>query len=146
MSERLPTVDGEPPAVGDHLAVPDDGPHPAGVYRVVGYGDGSVTLLHVADRDGRRRHTGRLVAAESLAGVERTTPPTDDGGVTDELRDAGWQIRAFLAELRRRPVASALAAVPLAVGLTDLLPDPAAGGLLLVGSLGLAYVGSGRLR
>lgn len=146
VSEPLPTVDGAPPAVGDHLAAtgePDR--HPTGVYRVVGHGDGSVTLLHVADPDGRRRHTGRLVAAGSLAGFERTTPPTDGDGVSDRLRDAGWQVRAFLTELRRQPVASTLAAAPLAVGVTDLLPDAAAG-LLFVGSLGLAYVGSGRLR
>ncbi|RXK49160.1 hypothetical protein [Halorientalis pallida] len=42
----------------DHYRVGSDAPVPAGVYRVVGLPDGSVTLLLVADENGHRRATG----------------------------------------------------------------------------------------
>lgn len=53
------------PSPLDHV-VPTDADYPDGVYRVVGTGDGPVTLLRVTDAAGRRAHTGELVMAGGL--------------------------------------------------------------------------------
>ncbi|MEZ3144325.1 hypothetical protein [Halobaculum sp. MBLA0143] len=153
MSGTDPTTDDRPPAVGDHFAVTEktsgndasDTTHTPGVYRVVGHGDGSVTLLRVGDADGRRVHTGEVVAVASLAGFEPATAPTGGGGAGERLRDGVWELRAFGSQLRRHPVAAVLAAAPLAVGITDAVTGAVAGGLILAGAGGLAAIGSGRL-
>lgn len=153
MSRTDPTVDGRPPAVGDHFAVSEetsgsdavDATHSPGVYRVVGHGDGSVTLLRVGDADGRRVHTGEILAVASLAGFESTTAPTGGEGVRGRLRDGVWELRAFAGQLRRHPVAAVLAAALLGVGFSDVVSGAVAGGLILVGAVTLAAVGSGRL-
>ncbi len=86
------------PSPYDHYR-PVDADYPDAVYRVVGTGvdedDGTVRLLEVADADGRRVTTGRLVAVprEDLAGFEPAENP-DSGfrpmqvvdGLVEELR------------------------------------------------------------
>ncbi|MCU4801834.1 hypothetical protein OB920_15755 [Halobacteria archaeon HArc-gm2] len=57
---------GDGVAVSDHVRPSGDGPVdadrslPPGVYRVVGTPENAVTLLRVADADGRRVHTGEV--------------------------------------------------------------------------------------
>ena len=137
-------------AVGDHLA-PTTDTHEPGVYRVVGHGDGTVTLLRVGDADGRRVHTGEIHTAPAGGDeFEQTTaprPPSLATSLTEPVRDVIWERRAFLATLRRRPARTALAALPLviAVAVDGRLSGAVVGGLVIVGSLALAAVGSGRL-
>lgn len=138
------------PAVGDHLA-PTTDTHEPGVYRVVGHGDGTVTLLRVGDADGHRVHTGELHTARARADeFERAAAPRRPSlatSLTEPVRDVVWSVRAFLTTLRRRPAQTALAAVPLvaAVAVDGRLSETVVGGLVIVGSLALAAVGSGRL-
>ncbi len=63
-------------AVYDHVR-PADADLPGGTYRVVGTADDRVTLLRVADADGRRANTGHLerVPREDLAGFESADDP-----------------------------------------------------------------------
>ena len=69
----------------DHYRAGPDAPIPAGVYRVVGLPNGTVTLLRVGDADGRRRVTGRIesVDRDTLA----TMDPADDPDSGVGLRD-----------------------------------------------------------
>lgn len=84
------------PSPYDHYR-PADADYPEGVYRVVGTGteDGDIRLLEVADADGRRVATGRVVAVspENLAGFEPAKNP-----------DAGFRpmqlVDGFVEELR----------------------------------------------
>ncbi|MFB6123449.1 MAG: hypothetical protein ABEJ78_08325 [Haloferacaceae archaeon] len=143
------------PAVYDHVRA-TDADVPDGTYRVVGRSERRVTLLRVADADGRRVHTGDVVRvdAEEIGRFDSVGNP--DGNrplrpaVTSKLAATYWSLRAFGHELRHRPVPAAAAGGLVAVGLLGRsrlpLPDVAVGGLILVGSLALAYVGSGRLR
>lgn len=142
-----------PPTVYDHVS-PTDCDYPDGVYRVVGV-DGAVTLLRVADGDGRRVHTGELVTVEADAfdafePVDRPTPANSFGARVASVPAVGyWSLRAFGQQLRARPRATAVAGGPALVGLVGSLvpvppvPDPVFGALLFVGSLGLAHVGGG---
>ncbi len=86
------------PTPYDHYR-PTDADYPDGVYRVVGTDangtDGEVRLLEVADADGNRVNTGRVVAVphENLAAFEPADNP-DSGfrpmqvvdGLVEELR------------------------------------------------------------
>lgn len=86
------------PSPYDHYR-PVDADYPDAVYRVVGTGaddeDGELRLLEVADADGRRVTTGRVVSVprEDLAGFEPAENP-DSGfrpmqvvdGFVEELR------------------------------------------------------------
>jgi hypothetical protein len=142
------------PAPYEHV-VPTDADYPDGVYRVVGTGDGTVTLLRVTDADGRRAHTGELVSvdADALDGFTAADPPPADrslgSAVASSLATGYWSVRAFGRELRAHPLPTAVAVAVALVGAVGdaatSLPDAPAGGLLLLGSLALAYVGSGRL-
>lgn len=78
-----------------------------GVYRVVGAGE-RVTLLRVADRDGRRRHTGETVRVERAVLGEQFDPADDpDVGFSAQrwlrgLVDAlVWSVRGPVERLRR---------------------------------------------
>jgi len=139
------------PAVYDHVFPPDDAGCPPGVYRVVGVTDGSVTLLRVADGDGRRVATGETLTVERDAFAAFTPAPNPDGSRSFEaVADAGyWSVRAFVRQLRARPLRSgpAIAAVLFGVGGDRFLdlPAPAFTVLVLAGSLALAALGSGRL-
>jgi hypothetical protein len=142
------------PATYDHLR-PTDADLPDGVYRVVGTGETTVTLLRVADADGRRVATGEVVAVDraDLDGFEPVGNPDGNrpvgAAVASRLRTAYWSVRAFGRQLLAHPLASAAALALVLVGTGGdgvvPLPDVALGVSILLGSLGLAYVGSGRL-
>lgn len=140
--------------VSEHLR-PVDADHPDGVYRVVGVADATVTLLLIVDADGERVHSGELrtVARVELGGFERVdrpdgTRPAGRVGVS-LLETAYWSAWAFVQQLAAHPLPSAAAAALVLVGsvggLAASLPEFVFGVSILVGSLGLAYVGTGRL-
>jgi hypothetical protein len=141
------------PAPYEHVVPPDD--YPAGVYRVVGTGDGTVTLIRVTDADGHRTHTGELVSvdADAFDGFTAADPPAADRSlgtaVASSLATGYWSVRAFGGELRAHPLPTAVAVAAFLVGAVGdaatSLPDALVGGLLFVGCFALAYVGSGRL-
>lgn len=87
--------------VGDHYR-PTKGRHKGDVYRVVGVTD-TVTLLRVADADGRRVHTGELRSVQTGT-VESDFEPAEDpdAGVSpgETVRNVAqglyWDIRRFL--------------------------------------------------
>lgn len=143
-------------AVYDHVHFPDrvaaDHGATPGVYRVVGTDERAVTLLRVADADGRRRNTGELVALDrdDLEDLEPAENPDGNrsvgralAGLVDGL---AWQFRAFVDALADRPVASALALALLFGGLLGDRVFQAPEGLFTVavfaGSLSLAALGA----
>jgi len=138
------------PAIGDHLE-PTTDTHDPGVYRVVGHGDRTVTLLRVGDADGRRVHTGELqtvrAATDEFEQTAAPRRPSLAATLVAPVRDTVWELRASLATLRHRPTQTALAAVPLVVAVAGdgHLPGSVVGGLVVVGGVALAAVGSGRL-
>lgn len=75
------TDDGPDPY--DHYRPADASGVPDGVYRVVGVDDGgTVTLLAVADADGRRVNSGRLVrVAPGRVHADFERAPNPDAGV-----------------------------------------------------------------
>lgn len=143
----------DPPSVYDHLQ-PTDIDYPDGTYRVVGTSEEAVTLLRVADADGRRVNTGEIVTVDSdeLDGFEPAENP--DGNrplgavVTSKLEMTYWSVRVFVQQLATHPLPTAVAVTLVVVGSFGErvlpLPEIVLSGLILVGSLGLAYVGSGR--
>lgn len=142
------------PSVSDHLRTAD-ADHPAGVYRVVGTDTDSVTLLRVGDSDGTRIVTGDIVtvARGQLDGFEPAEKPAEGRSLPARLRGMGehlyWSLRTFVGQLARHPVPATVALVIAAVGVLGEgivpLPDAALSVLTVVGGLGLALVGSGRL-
>lgn len=140
------------PHVGDHLRPAEaTASVDTGVYRVVGTTREDVALLRVGDADGRRVHTGDVatVARGDLRDFEAAENPDGNrsagAAVSSTLRDLGWQLRAFWAGLRARPVAS-LGALALAVAghqgdrfLSG--PDPAFTLAYVVGVLAVVYLG-----
>lgn len=137
------------PTPFDHVR-PRDADHPAGVYRVVGVGDETVTLLRIADADGTRRHTGETITvdAETFAGFAPAARPDRSRSVVSAVERGYWSIRAVGDELSARPLASTLSIALVLFGLlggaVGPLPDLASGGLVLVGCLALAAVRRGR--
>ncbi|SEQ46989.1 hypothetical protein [Natrinema salaciae] len=143
------------PTLRDHVR-PTDSDYPSGIYRVVGTSDETVTLLRVGNADGRRVTTGEIVRVgrDELEGFEPAENP--DGTrplaavVASKLEMAYWAVRVFGRQLAAQPLPSAVAVAVLATGYFGdrlvSLPDVVPGVLILVGSLGLAYVGSGRLQ
>lgn len=142
------------PDVYDHLQ-PGGVDYPNGIYRVVGGDEEVVTLLLVADTDGRRVNTGEVtrVTKDELEGFTPAENPDGnrqlDAAVRSKLGVVYWSIRVFLAQLTTNPVPAAIAILVLLVGTLGEgvlpLPDHVGAGLILAGCLGLAYVGSGRL-
>lgn len=88
-------------AIGEHYR-PVEATHPAGIYRVVGTSN-EVTLLQVANADGRRRHTGELIHV-SAATIEEAFEPASDpdaglrpiGRIRNQLQGLYWSVRRFL--------------------------------------------------
>lgn len=142
------------PAVSDHVRAVDTD-LPAGIYRVVGTREDSVTLLRVGDSDGTRVVTGDVVTVDrdDVAALESADPPEWDRSVAESVTAAVehvyWSLRAFGQQLGRHPLASAVTLAVVAVGLAGdaVLPFPDAvfSALAIVGGLGLALLGSGRL-
>ncbi len=137
-------------SVYDHVRVA--GSDPDGIYRVVGVSGERVTLLRVADADGRRVHTGETVTVR--AGGDRFEPadnPDQNRSLAAALAAAPgtayWSVRAFVGQLLANPVQTALALALLVAGVAGgpflPVPDLLLGGLVFAGGLGLAYAGSG---
>jgi hypothetical protein len=137
-------------SVFDHVS-PGEADHPDGIYRVVGTDGDGVTLLRVADAEGRRCNTGVLLTVDDDE-FERFVPAENPdgnrpvgGAVASAATATYWSGRAFVGRLadRPRPTAVAVALVSLGVaGDGAGIPGPVAGTLAVVGALGLAYVGS----
>jgi len=142
------------PSVYDHFQLTDVD-RPDGVYRVVGTDGETVTLLRVGDADGRRVNSGEIVTVRSSELAECPTAENPDGNrpfgktVTSNLKMTYWSLRAFIQQLAAHPIPSALAIALVVIGVVGeefvQLPSVAQSALILVGSLGLAYIGSGRL-
>ena len=141
------------PEVYDHLRSTD--PDDDAVYRVVGTHADSVTLLRVADGDGRRAHTGEVVTVptDALDAFESAENPDGNRSLGGKLRSLGqavyFSFRSVLSALADRPL---LAALGLALYVAGRfaggqlpLPDLALSVLALAGIVVLAAVGSGRL-
>ena len=143
-----------PPAVYDHF-VSTDTAHSDGIYRVVGTSEDSVTLLRVANADGRRSHTGRIVtvshgALDSLVPVENPDGNRPLGEtVSSALETAYWSARVFVQQLAAHPLMTVLALTFITTGYfgegIGPLSDGVSSILVVVGSLLLAYIGSARL-
>ncbi len=76
------------PSPGDHYRptpTASDATAQRGVYRVVGTGD-PVTLLRVADKDGRRQHTGETVRVDRAVLAEQFEPADDPDAGFSPLR------------------------------------------------------------
>jgi hypothetical protein len=139
-------------AVYDHLRPTTDGV-PPGVYRVVGTASESVTLLRVADGDGRRAHTGDIhtVARRDLDAFELTENPDDSRSMDlapgSLAKNAYWSLRTFLTTLAADPVPSAIALTLFAVGRFGggivPLPGTVLFGLSLAGLGAIVYIGTG---
>lgn len=142
------------PTLGDHLAT-EHADYRSGVYRVVGVGDRQVTLLLVGDGDEKRIHTGAVISVplSELDGFASVEPPTRRRSLRESIR-AGrsvgyWSLRANARQLRARPTQTALVALLLGGGLVldvlNLVPDAVSTALVVVGSLLLVFVVTGRL-
>ncbi|QLK25614.1 hypothetical protein HYG81_16250 [Natrinema zhouii] len=141
--------------IRDHVR-PTDGDYPDGIYRVVGTSEGAVTLLRVGDADGRRVNTGEIVTV-SVGDLEAFEPAENPDGnrpfgatVASQLEMGYWSLRVFGQQLAAHPFPTAIAGLLVLAGVAGeritLLPEPALTALILAGSLGLAYIGSGRLQ
>lgn len=140
--------------VSDHLSA-DDADYPDGIYRVVGTSGDDITALRVGDADGRRTHTGEVVTieADDLEGFVAAENPDRSRSVTARVSalpsTAYWSARAFASRLRARPGPTAVAvALFLAGTVGDPVvpaPEPVLDAMVLIGGLGLAAIGSGRL-
>lgn len=136
----------------DHLR-PTTAEYPAGVYRVVGTAEGSVTLLQVGDADGRRINTGELVTVErdSLDGFEPAENPdgnrTPAGWIRANLSRSYWAFRSYVSELLAHPIPSALAIAVLVAGdftgRIGFIPDSLSLPLTIAGVVGVTYIGAG---
>lgn len=98
MADATPDV-----TTGDHYRAGPDADLQPGVYRVVGVGDGEVTLLRVTDADGRRAHTGEVASVPAGAVGDALRPADDpDAGfhpvraVVGALEGMVWEVRALL--------------------------------------------------
>jgi hypothetical protein len=141
------------PDLNEHVEAVDAG-IPDGVYRVVGRDDGRVTLLRVGDADARRVHAGRVVTVGAEAFDALAPAPNPDGNrsVGDALAstvETGYRsVRTLASQLVSNPLPAGVAVGLVLCGAFGErfvpLPDAAFGGFVIVGSLALAYVGSGR--
>jgi hypothetical protein len=138
----------------DHVEVPNSD-HSAGIYRVVGTTDDTVTLLHVADADGRRIHSGRIVSVSHDTYQQLPTASNPDGGgsITDLLASLPatgyWAVRGSARQLSASPLRTLLAVAAVAVGAVGPRALPVSplvlDGLLLGGILALVVIGEGRV-
>lgn len=153
MGVRVP----DSPAVYDHLRLAETDTVPAveatpGVYRVVGTEETTVTLLRVADVEGRRANTGELLTVErdALGTFEPTDNPDGNRSLAaafaGQLDGLVWQLRTFGRSLAARPALSVVALAVLLVGATGERflsgPEWAFTAAVFAGSLGVAVIGS----
>ena len=142
-------------SVYDHLS-PTNIDYPDGIYRVVGISGEGITLLRVADADGRRVNTGEIITVsyDDLDGFDPTENPDGNrplgSALTSGVEMVYWSLRVFVQQLAAHPLLTVLAFAFISAGyfgeailpLPEVVPDI----LTIVGALGLAYIGSGRLR
>jgi hypothetical protein len=142
------------PSVYDHYS-PADADYPAGTYRVVGTDDEAVTLLKVGDSDGQRVTTGKIITV-NCEDFDRFEPVENpDGtrsfgdGIRYILETVYWEFRVFSQNLIAHPWMTLVAVAAILVGNFGErivpLPNNGYGLLVIIGALGLAYTGSGRL-
>jgi hypothetical protein len=142
------------PELYTHFRV-DCGEYPDGIYRVVGVSAESVTLLRVGDPDGRRANTGELirVGIDDIAGLEAARNPDGNRPLAENVSQAlaavYWSSRTFVGSVIRNPVPASISGIVLLVGIFGERiasgPELVFDLLVLVGAVGLAVVGSGRL-
>ncbi|QHS15867.1 hypothetical protein [Halopenitus persicus] len=142
-----------PPEPYDHVK-PVDADVPDGIYRVVGRGEGTVTLLRVADAGERRLHTGEIVTVPLAEYPDFAPAENPDGnrplgaGLASTAETGYWSLRVFTHRLTSRPFSTAIATLLAIVGIAGdrilPLPDVVHRVLILLGSIGLAYVGVAR--
>jgi len=105
------------PSSGDHYRANGEGSLPPGYYRVVGRNGECVTLLHVGDKEGRRRHTGRVESVDrsDLAALDAAEAPASSAGAgVASVVEALWlSLRMVPGNLRDRPAQVLLAVVLL---------------------------------
>lgn len=126
-----------------------------GIYRVVGSDEGTVSLLRVADANGRRIHTGEVVTVPRDEFAAFTPAENPDGNrslgtaFVSTLEMVYWSIRAFVQQLASNPLPTTVAIALVLIGLFGdriiSLPAVVFTGLVLLGSLSLASIGGGRL-
>jgi len=142
-------------SVYDHFQVYDS-EYLNGVYRVVGVRGETVTLLKIGDEDGRRVHTGEIttLGLDEVEGFDRIEDPElnqrTSAFVKSVLETGYWSLRVFARELAKHPIPAVIAALFVFLGYFDwgILPSlssSVSGLLIILGSFGLAYIGSGRL-
>lgn len=136
-------VTGDALAPYDHVRPAHDLDLTPGVYRVVGASDDAVTLLRVADGEGRRRNTGEVTTVEraALGGFERAANPDENRSLgaraSGHLRGLWWSVRVLARTVVDRPVPGTAALALVVVGLFGdafvSLPDGADTVLFLAG-------------
>ncbi|QLH80341.1 hypothetical protein [Halosimplex pelagicum] len=143
-------------AVYDHLRptseATDPSPVEPGVYRVVGVGEGTVTLLRVGDADGYRVNTGEVatVDRDALAGFDPADNPDGNRPTGEKARrfaeSVGWNLRAFVAGLRAHPALAAVALALVVVGHQGhralSVPESWLTAVYFLGVLGVVYLGA----
>ena len=140
---------GDPLAPFDHVRPTDDSLN-SGVYRVVGTTDEHVTLLRVADADGRRRHTGDLVTVASAArsSLEPADNPDEHrpfaDAVAGRLDGFWWSLRVLGRTVVERPIPGTAAAALVVVGLFGdpyvPIPDYGDAALFIAGAVTLVFL------
>ena len=126
-----------------------------GTYRVVGTGEEAITLLRVADVDGRRINTGEIITVSYDDFDEFDPAENPDGNrplgsaITSTLEMVYWSVRVFVQQLAAHPLVTVLAFALISAGYfgEGILPLPkiVLDILTIIGVLGFAYIGSGRL-
>ena len=142
------------PSVYDHYQK-TDGDYKDGIYRVVGTGGENIALLRVGDSDGRRASTGELITVtqDELDGFELVENPDGNRSFGDVISSVPkkmyWSVRVFAEELVAHPLPAVVALSFVLIGSLGEgvvpIPEIGLGALIIAGSLGLAYIGSGRL-
>ena len=142
------------PSVYDHFS-PTDTDYPDGTYRVVGTSGEGVTLLRVADADSRRINTGEIITVsyDDLDGFDSAENPDGNrplgSALTSGVETVYWSLRVFVQQLAAHPLLTVLAFAFISAGyfgeVITPLPEVVLDILTIIGALGLAYIGSGRL-
>lgn len=143
----------EPSMYAHYRPTVDD--RPDGTYRVVGLSDEAVTLLCVADADGRRVHTGQtvVVARDDFLGYELADNPDETFSlgrtISSTFETFYWTVRVFGYQFLTHPLISSIGVMLVLIGFFGdeavMLPEFVSTMFVLVGTLSLVYIGSGRV-
>ncbi|WP_254547154.1 hypothetical protein [Halomarina pelagica] len=142
------------PSTYDHYR-PIDADYREGTYRVVGTTNEAVTLLRVGNAEGQRANTGEVITV-SVDEFDRFEPAENPDGnrplgatVASALEMSYWSLRVLIEQSISHPFPAMIAVAFVLIGSfgEHLIPVPEVvqGVLIVIGGLGLAYVGSGRL-